>query len=51
MESGGGAAAKGGSGTSYIYFDINGWERRLFTGNVAGLATGFLSAAEIQVKM
>jgi len=38
-------------GGQYVYFDINAWERRLFTGSVhGGLNAGLLSEEEVRVK-
>lgn len=35
----------------HVYFDINTWERRLFTGNMAGVNTaGFLTEDAVRVK-
>lgn len=48
--SGEGQAPAAGKGPQFLYFDINSWEKRVFSGSIPGLQTGFLSPAEVQVK-
>ena len=43
-------SAAGGS-PQYLYFDINSWERRLFTGAAQNLTSGFLSEEDVRVKI
>lgn len=39
------------NGIQYIYFDINSWERRLFTGNMhQNITSGLLSEEDVRVK-
>ncbi len=41
-----------GAGAQYIYFDINAWERRLFTGQIpGGWDSGFLTEEEVRVRV
>lgn len=40
----------GQTGSQYIYFDINLWDRCLFAGNIGGINTGFLSEDDVRVK-
>lgn len=35
---------------TYVYFDMNAWEKRNFAGPVAGLASGFLAEEEVRVQ-
>mmetsp|Transcript_19347 Transcript_19347/g.22411 ORF Transcript_19347/g.22411 Transcript_19347/m.22411 type:complete len:428 (+) Transcript_19347:119-1402(+) len=40
-----------GGGVQFIYFDINSWERRLFTGNMSqNITSGLLPEDDIRVK-
>jgi CCR4-NOT transcription complex subunit 2 len=39
------------SGThQFLYFDVNTWERRLFSGNMQNLTSGFLTEEDVRVK-
>lgn len=35
----------------FLYFDINAWAKRAYTGTVLGLQAGFLTPADVQVKL
>lgn len=35
----------------FLYFDIQTWERRLFTGPLQNIANGFLSEDDVRVKL
>ena len=46
-----GVAAINTGTPQYLYFDINSWERRLFTGNMnQNITSGFLSEDDVRVK-
>ena len=38
-------------GPQFLYFDINTWERRVFTGNYQNIANGFLTEDDVRVNM
>uniref|UniRef100_A0A7S1VTU9 NOT2/NOT3/NOT5 C-terminal domain-containing protein n=1 Tax=Grammatophora oceanica TaxID=210454 RepID=A0A7S1VTU9_9STRA len=38
------------SSPQLLYFDMNSWERRIFTGNAADITSGFLSEEDVRVK-
>lgn len=46
-----GLANAGTGAPQYLYFDINTWERRLFTGTMnLNITNGFLSEEDVRVK-
>jgi CCR4-NOT transcription complex subunit 2 len=46
-----GVATTNGSAPQYLYFDINSWERRLFTGNMnQNVTSGFMTEEDVRVK-
>ena len=46
-----GVANSSNGAAQYLCFDINTWERRLFTGNMSqGITGGFLSEDDVRVK-
>mmetsp|Transcript_11565 Transcript_11565/g.19574 ORF Transcript_11565/g.19574 Transcript_11565/m.19574 type:complete len:469 (-) Transcript_11565:110-1516(-) len=46
-----GIASSSNGAAQYLYFDINSWERRLFTGNMnQSITGGFLSEDDVRVK-
>lgn len=45
-----GVSSSASGGAQYLYFDISSWERRLFSGNIQNITSGFLSEEDIRVK-
>ena len=45
-----GVASIASGAPQFVYFDINTWERRLFSGNLQNLSTGFLTDDDVRVK-
>ena len=45
-----GVANNSGGSPQYLYFDINSWERRVFTSNMQNITSGFLPEEEVRVK-
>mmetsp|Transcript_3496 Transcript_3496/g.4054 ORF Transcript_3496/g.4054 Transcript_3496/m.4054 type:complete len:472 (+) Transcript_3496:51-1466(+) len=46
-----GVANSSGGAPQFLYFDINTWERRLFTGTLQNIVNGFLTEDDVRVKL
>jgi CCR4-NOT transcription complex subunit 2 len=45
-----GVANASSGAPQFLYFDLNTWERRLFTGNLQSITSGFLTEDDVRVK-